>query len=450
MAKKTAFKIIFASACLAATCYARGAAAATLFLTPATLDVVAGQSFTVHVDVSSADQAMNAVQGTIAFPVGAVNVVSISKAASIINLWVQDPSFSNQDGQVNFQGVVVNPGFQGVDGDVIDIVFRAERSGRASLAFSAGSVLANDGKGTNILSAMSSAAVTVAAAATGTPTVGTTGVSFSTPILSSPAINDGAWYSGSSVTFSWNLPPDVSAVSYALSNNPDYELPTTEQPVLASTTYDLSNTPDGMWYFFLSFKEPTGWTPAAVKQIGIDRTPPEPFTITRLDTDLEDVRPSFIWNAVDSASGIDHYLVKIGDGDWFDPSSILQGSSYILPPQSPTAERTLVVRAYDRAGNFRSASTTFVVRSRISGFLESSAWYLLLVVFVVGILIYILSWQIKMRRELHDLQEKIGTGFKALENELEAGAGTKEAVTGDVKKLESDTTEEVKQLEEHF
>jgi hypothetical protein len=66
-------------------------------------------------------------------------------------LWAEEPSFSNAEGSVHFEGVALSPGFNGPSGKVITVFFKAKALGSASLNFSSASVLANDGKGTNIL-----------------------------------------------------------------------------------------------------------------------------------------------------------------------------------------------------------------------------------------------------------------------------------------------------------
>ncbi|MCX6712432.1 MAG: hypothetical protein NT041_01940, partial [Candidatus Vogelbacteria bacterium] len=70
---------------------------------------------------------------------------------SIVNLWVQEPAFSNTSGKVSFEGAILNPGFTGGSGRVLSVSFRAKKAGTAILSFSAGSILANDGAGTSIL-----------------------------------------------------------------------------------------------------------------------------------------------------------------------------------------------------------------------------------------------------------------------------------------------------------
>jgi hypothetical protein len=80
--------------------------------------------------------------------------VSVSKTSSVINLWTQDPSI--KDGKIPFEGVILNPGFRGEKADVFDITFEARKAGTATVSFSEGAVLANDGLGTNILTTLGS------------------------------------------------------------------------------------------------------------------------------------------------------------------------------------------------------------------------------------------------------------------------------------------------------
>jgi len=137
--------------------------AASLYLSPASESVTSGQTFMVTVGVSSADQAMNAVSGDLAFPSSQLQVLSISKSNSIIDWWVQDPSFANSAriGTINFKGIILNPGFTGSVGPIITITFRAIAPGSVPVSFLDGLVLANDGNGTDILTTMRPAAFTI-------------------------------------------------------------------------------------------------------------------------------------------------------------------------------------------------------------------------------------------------------------------------------------------------
>lgn len=123
----------------------------TLFISPSSGSFKVGQTFSVRISVSSTVQAVNAVSATLSFPNDKLQVTSISKIGSILNLWVEEPSFSNSQGTVSLEGVVPNPGFRGSSGPVVTVNFRVIETGTAEMHFSSGSLLANDGYGTNIL-----------------------------------------------------------------------------------------------------------------------------------------------------------------------------------------------------------------------------------------------------------------------------------------------------------
>lgn len=411
----------------------RPAFAATLYLSPSSESIYAGQSFTVSVFVASPDQAMNAAQVKMAFPINKLSVVSLSKTDSIVNLWVQEPSFSNQDGTIDLQGIVVNPGFQGSSGKLLSITFQAKQTGAASISLISGSVLANDGKGTNITTSMTGSSVSVSAPTPGVPTVGQSGVVYNPAITSMPATADGTWLSIDEITFIWKVPADAAGINFDISSNPDYQMPVIEKLLATSTRYDLSRFADGSWYFFLSFKRGGEWTPAIVKSVALDRTPPEPFTIVQADTDLLNPEPRFKWSAIDQTSGVVRYAVKIGDGDWFDAASIAQGLFYILPPQSPADARPLTVRAYDAAGNFRASTAYFTVKpfgwrswsSRLWSFVSS--WGLVALMLVVGFggwfaFRSITLWRRSMLGEMADIRKELHQDVERLESTIKKGS----------------------------
>lgn len=475
--KKTILKILGVAAPLAGLFFAHGVLAASLYLSPASGNYLTGHTFTVGVFVSSADQAMNAAQGTLSFPINKLTVLSVSKTNSVMNLWVQDPSFSNQDGTVNFGGVVVNPGFEGAGGRIVTITFQVKNAGDAPVNFTAGSVLANDGLGTNILTGMQGADFTLAQAPPGTTSISaSTGGTVSHPaIVSTPALLNGTWYNLNSILFSWNVPSDVTAVSYAMSADPDYQLPTTPEPVVSQASYDLTTFADGPWYFFLSFEEGGVWSVPAVQELQLDRTPPEPFVITQEGLGMNDDQPVFKWAAVDKTSGIAYYEVKIGDGDWFNAQTIQQGSSYVLPVQAPGNGRTLTVRAYDEAGNFEGSSINFDVPSTtglqgwfsaLQNALGAWEWLILIVIACLALASYLFiyhlfTWKKQMRRELQKLSSQLGHDLHDFEDDLEEVHKkgmrvdlrpshfdeTRKTLEKGVKQIEEDVKEEVKRLD---
>lgn len=71
--------------------------AADLGFSPSTLSGTVSETFTVLVSVSSPGAAINAASGVVSFPTNTLEVVNVSKTNSVVDLWVQEPSFSNTE-----------------------------------------------------------------------------------------------------------------------------------------------------------------------------------------------------------------------------------------------------------------------------------------------------------------------------------------------------------------
>ncbi|MGC9067194.1 MAG: cohesin domain-containing protein [Minisyncoccia bacterium] len=336
--------------------------AATLFLSPASGSYSVGQTFTVTVYVSSTDQAMNATSGMIAFPADKLQVISLSKIGSIINLWVQEPSFSNDNGTINFEGVVLNPGFQGSNGKVITITFKVKTIGTASLSFDSSTVLANDGQGTNILTNIGKANYVLEnpprtpiapQAETPSKTIGTPNAP---EIISSTHPDPNKWYQATTAKFSWKIGSDIISDSVVIDKNPRTIPQTVFTPPI--TSKEISDLSEGVWYLHVQLKNSYGWGDVAHFRVGIDTTPPEHFNIqTDNGNDSTNPQPILKFKAYDSLSGIDHYEIKIGEMQTISvPAINIINDSYQIPV-SPPGKYTVIIRAVDRAGNYSIALT---------------------------------------------------------------------------------------------
>ncbi|MBY0110561.1 cohesin domain-containing protein [Patescibacteria group bacterium] len=135
------------------------ASAASLYLTPASGTYSIGGTLTATIYVESTGQALNAVSGTLSIPTDAFDIVGVSSAGSIVNFWVQEPAA--QGGNITFEGVVLNPGYSGSAGKIAAVTLRAKRAGSFPVTYSSASILANDGKGTNLLSGTRGGSYTV-------------------------------------------------------------------------------------------------------------------------------------------------------------------------------------------------------------------------------------------------------------------------------------------------
>ncbi|MGC9610987.1 MAG: cohesin domain-containing protein, partial [Minisyncoccia bacterium] len=237
------------------------AEAATLTLSPFSGSYQVGQTFSVRISVTSQDTAINAASGVISFPQDKLEITSLSKTGSIITLWVQDPSFSNNTGTINFEGVVLNPGFQGSDGKILTANFRVKAAGEASVAFASGSLLANDGLGTNIISGFVNADFGLKPQAQNQEAGESTTPSETNPLapqissLTHPDPNN--WYNNNNPKFTWKVPAGVTAVKVQYDKYPQSVPSVTYTPAISEKS--LENIPDGIWYFHVQFKDANGW-----------------------------------------------------------------------------------------------------------------------------------------------------------------------------------------------
>ena len=350
---------------------ASGASAqnASLYLSPSTGTYTVSNTFLVQVKVNSGGVAINAADGTLVFDPDKLEVVSISKTDSVFSLWIQEPTFSNSLGTINFAGGKPTPGFSGAAGIIINITFKARTAGTANLTFAAGSVLADDGKGTNILASMGAAAFTISSR-TITPTeplepsvpAASAGVPEAPIISSDTHPEETKWYPNNNPKFSWKLPPDVIEVSYEIDQKP-----TTNPAFIAdslTTEASFSDLEDGIWYFHINFKNQYGWGKITHRKVLIDTEVPESFEVViDNENDATNPTPTFLFKTTDSLSGIEYYEVIIEREDKTTTTTTPQNikDNPYKPLALPPGKHSLQVKAFDKAGNYTLASTNFEI-----------------------------------------------------------------------------------------
>jgi hypothetical protein len=376
-------------------------AAASLYLSPTVGTYRIGQSFSMNVNVSSPSQAINAVSGSISFSQEYLEVTSVSKAGSIISFWVQEPVYSNNAGNINFEGVIPNPGYQGSGGRLISVSFRAKASGVASVRLVSGSVLANDGAGTNILSGLGSASFNLGTVpgAEQPPTTTTPpkpveqGTLPPAPVISSLTHpNPDKWYSNNNPTFEWVLPAGVTGVRVLGDRNADTDPGTKSDGMIQAHKY--TNIEDGVWYFHAKFKNAKGWGPVTHFKFQVDKTPPKGLEITRYsNTKVAGASVGsvalgstsrFVFKAMDDQSGVERYVALLDGKDVSGEKELktLEAGSHVL-----------VVEAYDKAGNSSSEQIQFEVphegdNIKIDFKFARFAFWLLFSIVLAGILAY--------------------------------------------------------------
>ena len=326
--------------------------AAEFVFLPASGSFPVGTDFTVKIALSPGTTTVNASDGTVTFDKELLSVVSVSKDGSAFSLWTADPSFSNSAGTISFSGG--SPAGFSEQGTVISVKFKAKAVGTAAVSISKGSILAADGKGTDVYTAGTAASFTLTEAAPEPPKEEeAAAISEDTPrapiLTSSTHPKPENWYATSTVEVAWKLTPDVIGIRTILSDK-DTASPTTKESADA-TSKRLTDVADGTWYMFVQFQNDLGWGEVAKRTVLIDTVPPDDFDFTLVEEDTP--TPKFAFQSQDSLSGVERYEVVLGSA----PATTvlakdLSNGMYPVPPQEGgTLEVT--IRAIDKAGNIR-------------------------------------------------------------------------------------------------
>jgi hypothetical protein len=352
---QTAFALVFFF-CVTGFASPYTALAAVLTLSPSSGSYPAGTTFTTSVTVQSGGVPLNAMSGTLSFPTDQLEVVSLSKGGSIITLWIQEPSFSNSAGTVQFEGVVPNPGYSGATGNIIGVTFRVKKAGSATVSFSAGSVLANDGEGTEVLTAKTSAQYSLSAV---TPVRAETPAAelvsprdTKMPQVTSLTHPSDTWSTSTTGTFTFDVTRDVAAVRLLLDTKPSTQPVVTHIPAIASR--EIADLGEGVSYLHVQYKTGTSWGEVAHYRILVDTTAPDTLTISEVSS------RQFTFTATDNLSGIDHYEVRTDNGE---PVRYSDEGSHVYTEDDTTApgSHVLHVRVFDKAGNTREDMATFTI-----------------------------------------------------------------------------------------
>lgn len=336
------------------------ASAATMSAAPGRTSVSVGDTVNVTVTVSSQGEALNAISGTLSFPSNLLSVVSVSRASSILTLWVQEPSSSS--GTVSWSGLVPNPGWSGYSGTVLVIQFRARATGTATFSFVSSAVLANDGQGTNILTGTAPGSLAIGPASAPPPASATPPSSSAEdspgPIISSPTHPDqSAWYNRSDGVFEWTNARGVTAVRLGYDTDPDGEPLVSYSPPISRKELELE---EGIWYFHVQERDAGGWGPGATYRVQVDTVPPEPFSIAFPEGTSAEESVPVRFGTTDRLSGIDRYVVSI-DGEERVVGAAEEGGVYELTARPGT--HAVSVTAYDKAGNAASAHGSFTIEA---------------------------------------------------------------------------------------
>ena len=343
---------------------AHAAGGASLYVQPSSGTFTVGSTFTVFIYVDTGGQYINAVDANLMFPPSKLQVVSPNSGKSFIQDWVGQPSYSNTEGTLSFQGAVPTPGINTDAGLISTVTFRVMQPGTAALQFGDSKVLLNDGYGTNALTQTTNGIYILQLP----PPAG--------PIVTSPTNPDQTmWYNNSTAILQWQLPSNVQGISYTLDDNPTGAPEEISEGLRTSVVYN--NLADGVHYFHISAFSNGQWGGVTDYAILTDATPPASFSIgVSPGIQTSDQHPVFTFGTTDAASGIDYYELKIIP---LTPSLSVAGNNnqqFFIEANSPYTQSLdygdydVYVRAYDNAGNYTQEVQRISITKSIFGIVE--------------------------------------------------------------------------------
>ncbi len=438
------------------------ASAATVALTPSTGTYSPGQTFTTTVRVTPGGSNVNAVEAALKFDPALVTVVSVSKEGSVFSLWTTEPAFSNTAGTVTFGGGSPTP-FTAAS-NVLTITFRAVAAGTAGITFSSASILAADGRGTDVYEGSTPASFTVSAAAAPppaetpaeTPTTppatteeddeGEEAIIFGDPprapeVGSQVFLDPEMWYKATDGIFTWTLPFDVTAIAIEIAtssdNDPSKNPNAVYDPPVDEFVINKGLIVDGEQYLSVQYQNQVGWGGITNRKLRIDTTPPEEFVINvRPGTSPTDF-PLLVFEANDLTSGIDYYEMTVADKEPFRVTPDEAKLGYLLK-ELEDGTYTVKVDAFDKAGNKREGSVAVLITAGWVKPVETeettSFWdyftarnllvgFLLVIILLQFIYIWFDRKQVrlkeeKLRKETREIQDQMEKIFSALRDEI--------------------------------
>ncbi len=361
---------------------------ASLYFSPNIGTFFIGSTFNVSIFVNTGGSNINAVKVDLKFNPRQIQVASPVAGKSFISVWIAQPTYSNVEGTVSFQGGVPSPGINTSSGLVSTITFRVISSGETLIEFlDSSQVLLDDGKGTNILTSMGEGFYSLKIPPPAGPKV-----------FSSTHSDQNKWYKNNNPAFAWQKETGVTDFSYSIDQN-FHTIPDNISEG-SHTSVSYTDLEDGIWYFHIKAKKGGGWGGVTHYLVQIDTTPPAIFKLAFEPSTNSPVTaaraPVISFITTDSLSGLDHYEIKT-----INLAKTLQDKeiSFFVEASSPyrlhdlgLGEHEIIVRAYDASMNWRDASERieiiptnvlfYISKSGISIFTIFLAWWKVILLLV--------------------------------------------------------------------
>lgn len=388
---------------------------ATLSLTPSSGTFVVGSTFDVSLVLDTNGVDTNAIAAFLKFPPDKLQVISSSAGKSAIDLWSVPPRFNNQSGTIELQGIIAS-GLNATDALITTITFRVRSTGSTIVEVADNSrVLQHDGNGTDFLQHQEHGIYLLRLP----PPAGPIVVSETHP-------DQERWYKDSNISFVWSLPGGDTAQSGSYTLNaipvdiPDNISEGSDQSVV------YQQVSEGTKYFHIKALRSGVWGGTTHFALNIDTTQPAEFPIeVTPGARTNEKQPTVRFLTTDTLSGIDHYELKVVSLSAHkgilspDQPLFIEVSSPFVLPKLEKGKYDVLVRAYDKAGNFREATQRITIRDIFFGLasnegLEVDGWFVVPWTWFLVILVLLFSALGYEVLRLHQHERTLGESGKHL------------------------------------
>lgn len=405
--------------------FATQAQAAVLRLSPPVGSFILGSTFDVSVILNTDGAPVNTVEVELNFPSDKLQIANPSLGKSIVEIWANPPTFSNQQGRIYFVGGITAPGINTSEGVVQSFTFRVVAPGDALISFGKKntSVLANDGFGTNVLKQTSPASFHLILPPAQGP-----------EIFSPTHPEQGKWYKDPNPILKWSSAPQSQGFSYVINKDsngaPDTEIDTFQAEA------SFSDLTSGIWYFHVREKAGGSWGGASHYFINIDTLAPAAFSINVSPSPrTSDKSPILRFFTTDTLSGFDHFEIKV-----VPLSKGPNESTFFFEASSPyelsnlkTGRYELIVRAYDKAGNSRDESVILNILSSFFQFISPEGidliiifvpWAVFLPILILIIFLFLILLLVMWNKHRHHLRHAFLQDFRKFISNRQKHPGT--------------------------
>lgn len=304
--------------------------------------LTAGQSLTVTISVYR-----STTYNAVSLNVSSSNITITG--ASVTGGWTAVSGPSRTANSASFSGALLGQNITGSKAVLVLTLRAPSTPGNASLSISG--QISGSGSGTGTESGSGSASYTIVAAPTPTPTPKPTPGPVTVKTTTHPDPNK--WYAIKAPVFSWTGDNNATDYSYSLDT-----LPSTEPDDLSegnTLTHSFPEEKDGTYYFHIKAKNDVGWGPSVHYKINIDTSLPEPFTVTAIKDETNNIYKIY-FATNDKPAGIGNYEVTL-DGQ----SLGIKTSNFTVPLSS----KEIKVTATDLAGNKVESTLNLSTESKI-------------------------------------------------------------------------------------